>query len=70
MGGTGRDYLIQHLPWLLGSLGLCVFDVVILVQYIMYGTASMTDQSALVSDNSDQDDDDDDAPLIRPGTII
>lgn len=71
MGGSGGIYLIRHLPWLLGSLGLCLFDVIIFSQYIVYGSASPR-HGALTTLVDDGDDDSlgDDAPLIRPGTII
>jgi uncharacterized protein with PQ loop repeat len=63
MGGSGYVYMMRHLPWLIGSLGLCAFDFIILGQYIKYGADVSSDQRSII------DDDEEDAPLIRPGTI-
>eukprot|EP00045_Choanoeca_perplexa_P010572 m.107904 g.107904 ORF g.107904 m.107904 type:complete len:343 (+) comp15323_c0_seq4:105-1133(+) len=33
-----KDFLIDHMPWLLGSIGTMMFDIFIFVQFLMYGT--------------------------------
>ncbi|KAK3598298.1 hypothetical protein CHS0354_010274 [Potamilus streckersoni] len=34
---TDGTYLLQHLPWLIGSLGIIVLDVLLLMQFKAYG---------------------------------
>eukprot|EP00730_Choanoeca_flexa_P006598 TRINITY_DN12184_c0_g1_i1.p2 TRINITY_DN12184_c0_g1~~TRINITY_DN12184_c0_g1_i1.p2 ORF type:complete len:297 (+),score=46.64 TRINITY_DN12184_c0_g1_i1:5175-6065(+) len=33
-----RDFIIDHIPWLLGSVGTMIFDIVIFCQSVYYGT--------------------------------
>jgi hypothetical protein len=33
--------MIDHMPWLLGSIGTMVFDITIFVQFLTYGTQGM-----------------------------
>lgn len=33
-----NDFLIDHMPWLLGSIGTMVFDITIFIQFMSYGT--------------------------------
>eukprot|EP01147_Barroeca_monosierra_P008101 gene8101-10107_t len=35
-----RDFLIDHMPWLLGSIGTLVFDFTIFLQFMYYGSGS------------------------------
>ncbi|NXN95886.1 LAAT1 protein, partial [Rhinopomastus cyanomelas] len=55
--GQGEgDYILHHLPWLVGSLGVLSLDLVISVQFLVYrrgrpGTGA--DQDALLREESD-----------------
>ncbi|XP_078281713.1 lysosomal amino acid transporter 1 homolog isoform X2 [Rhinoraja longicauda] len=37
-GQTEANYVVHHLPWLVGSLGTMVLDVMILIQFALYKT--------------------------------
>ncbi|NP_001316246.1 lysosomal amino acid transporter 1 homolog isoform X1 [Ictalurus punctatus] len=39
-GQSETSYIVHHLPWLIGSLGTLLLDMVILVQFMMYSKAS------------------------------
>ncbi|XP_053481602.1 lysosomal amino acid transporter 1 homolog [Ictalurus furcatus] len=39
-GQSETSYIVHHLPWLIGSLGTLLLDLVILVQFMMYSKAS------------------------------
>ncbi len=43
-----RDYIIMNVPWLIGSLGTMVEDVVIFVQFHIYAKAGKGDEEAVV----------------------
>jgi len=38
MEGHSTTFILNHLPWLVGSIGTLLFDFTILVQYFKYGT--------------------------------
>ncbi len=39
-----RDYIITNVPWLIGSLGTMVEDVVIFVQFHLYAQAGAEEE--------------------------
>ncbi|KAF4072535.1 hypothetical protein AMELA_G00264140 [Ameiurus melas] len=39
-GQSETSYIVHHLPWLIGSLGTLLLDLVILVQFTIYNKAS------------------------------
>ena len=49
---TNVDFMIDHMPWLLGSIGTLMFDTTIFVQFLYYGAekegSSWTHPSALL----------------------
>lgn len=72
-------FIINHLPWLLGSIGTLVFDFTIIMQYLAYGTPKdqRNERKRLHSDRvgvkhvyEDEDliEDTDKLPLINPSS--
>ncbi|NXM71524.1 LAAT1 protein, partial [Serilophus lunatus] len=54
--GQGEgDYVLHHLPWLVGSLGVLSLDVVISFQFLMYrkGTCAHEERDALLGEQGD-----------------
>nr|XP_020468301.1 lysosomal amino acid transporter 1 homolog isoform X3 [Monopterus albus] len=45
-GQSESSYLIDHLPWLIGSLGTLSFDLIITIQFIIYRRAPLQVDSA------------------------
>lgn len=43
-----RDYIIMNVPWLIGSLGTMVEDVIIFVQFHIYARADRGDEVAVL----------------------
>ncbi|VDN04922.1 unnamed protein product [Thelazia callipaeda] len=54
LGGSGWHYILRHLPWLVGSLGVCVFDVFVVIQHFYYDrlhrNKDLTEQEGLLED--------------------
>lgn len=40
-GQGEKSYIIHHLPWLIGSLGTLLLDLVISLQFLMYRKATL-----------------------------
>ncbi|PGH27546.1 hypothetical protein AJ80_00787 [Polytolypa hystricis UAMH7299] len=45
---TGKDYFLTNLPWLIGSLGTMVEDIMIFVQFRIYATQDIESTSAVI----------------------
>lgn len=53
-------FFVRHLPWLAGSLGCVLFDIVVISQYYYYTNAKSRDQDEIerhgLLENADGDD--------------
>uniref|UniRef100_A0A914VN10 Uncharacterized protein n=1 Tax=Plectus sambesii TaxID=2011161 RepID=A0A914VN10_9BILA len=58
LAGQGWLYILRHMPWLAGSLGCCLLDMLVIAQFFIYyrGDAYAEDEE--------------DAPLIIPGSDL
>eukprot|EP00033_Pygsuia_biforma_P000211 GCRY01000266.1.p1 GENE.GCRY01000266.1~~GCRY01000266.1.p1 ORF type:complete len:331 (+),score=47.24 GCRY01000266.1:188-1180(+) len=52
---TSWDYILETLPWLVGSAGTCCFDFVILIQFAMYGESTVSTSGAVMSTGPSSD---------------
>ncbi|XP_074074366.1 lysosomal amino acid transporter 1 homolog isoform X2 [Macrotis lagotis] len=51
-GQTENSFLLHHLPWLIGSLGVLLLDVIISIQFLIYrGHPSSHEREPLLSQN-------------------
>lgn len=46
-----RRYVLTNLPWLIGSLGTMVEDVMIFVQFHVYGERTMDDDEEVLGND-------------------
>ncbi|XP_023384879.1 lysosomal amino acid transporter 1 homolog isoform X3 [Pteropus vampyrus] len=44
VGQSEGSYLLHHLPWLVGSLGVLLLDTIISAQFLVYRNASMSSE--------------------------
>nr|XP_020455936.1 putative uncharacterized protein PQLC2L isoform X2 [Monopterus albus] len=49
LGGSKQAYIIKHLAWLIGSLGVLILDFFVTAQFIMYRKNNFGKNSALLS---------------------
>ena len=63
MEGSSANFILNHLPWLIGSIGTLVFDFTIMVQYCTFGAevgsaaAQAAHQREITQTSSYEDDD-------------
>lgn len=58
LAGQGWLYIMRHMPWLAGSLGCCMLDMLVIAQFFIYYRGGAYSEQ------------DDDAPLIIPGSDV
>lgn len=55
-GQSEGDYILHHLPWLIGSLGVLSLDVIISFQFLAYRTGQPSageEREALLAEHGD-----------------